>query len=183
MSKLYELDSHERPVVSQNSPACLTVKYGLTMEDLAAAKISCQWRSFHGNSYAVVKDSDCLELSQRLKAERAAAATAMAIAEIGAEAYAAKQAAEAAAAERAAAAAAAARTRASGVAEVKKAALALVAVAGSGATLPAAARGGSESKAGAKERYSLTESELQGIHADKVEIEIARVHGFLFISN
>lgn len=147
--------------------------YGVTMQDLAAANISCQWRSCHGNSYAVVKASDCKQLGQRLTAERAAAATAAAIAEIGPEAYAAKQAAEAAATQCAAAAAAAANLRAAGVAEVKKAALALVAVAGGG--LPAAARGGSESKAAAKDRYELTDRELQGIDADKVTAqELAR---------
>jgi len=46
-------------------------RYGLTMQQLQDAKIECQYRSYFGNCYAVVKISDVAALSRKLKAEEA----------------------------------------------------------------------------------------------------------------
>jgi len=46
-------------------------RFGLTVKQLEEAKIECQWRSYFGNSYAVVKISDVAALSRKLKAEEA----------------------------------------------------------------------------------------------------------------
>merc|ERR550534_3192733 len=42
------------------------------MKQLQEGKIECQWRSYFGNSYAVVKISDVAQLSRKLKAEEEA---------------------------------------------------------------------------------------------------------------
>jgi hypothetical protein len=40
------------------------------MSDLQEGNVSCQWRSCHGNSYAVVKGSDVAELARKLKQKK-----------------------------------------------------------------------------------------------------------------
>ena len=46
--------------------------YGITMTDLQAAKVECQWRSTFGNPYAVVKISDVESVARTVKAKKAA---------------------------------------------------------------------------------------------------------------
>ena len=67
--------------------ACAQV--GLTESDVANADppIECQWRSCHGNSYAVVKLSDMYALKQRLRVQAAEAKKQALIAELGEEGY------------------------------------------------------------------------------------------------
>ena len=67
--------------------ACAQV--GLTESDVANADppIECQWRSCHGNTYAVVKLSDMYALKQRLRVQAAEAKKQALIAELGEEGY------------------------------------------------------------------------------------------------
>lgn len=75
-------------------------QYDLTEEQVAKADppISCQWRSCHGNSYAVVKLSDMAALKRRLAEQANEAKKQAMIDELGEEGYKAKVEADAAAA-------------------------------------------------------------------------------------
>ena len=58
-------------------------QYGVTMADLSEANVKCQWRSCHGNSYAVVTGSDVAALAAKLRGERKKAEEAALVAELG----------------------------------------------------------------------------------------------------
>ena len=143
-------------------------RYGLTMEDLQKAQIKCQWRSCHGNSYAVVCGSDCEALARRLKAERAAEAKAKVIAEIGEEAYQAKANAEAAAIKAAQDQARETANRAAALQSLKSKARALTVVVAAmtpSSNLPTPTVSGARAP---KKLFDLSDRDIKTIKGEKV---------------
>jgi hypothetical protein len=131
------------------------------MEDLAAGNVPCQWRSCHGNSYAVVEVAECERLAQRLRLQRKVEQEAELKAKLGEAGYAEKKQQDADAARAAADAASAARI----TAQIKAAAQRLLTIVGVyGATaLPRPAGRAQEPKATAKKLFKLTDKDLAGL--------------------
>ena len=136
-------------------------QFGITMEDLAAGNIPCQWRSCHGNSYAVVETAECERLAQRLQVQRKKEQEAELKAKLGEAGYAEKKQQDADAARTAADAASAARI----TAQIKAAAQRLLTIVGAygAAALPRPAGRAQEPKATAKKLFKLTDKDLVGL--------------------
>lgn len=62
-------------------------QYGVTEDQVVAGNIPCQWRSCHGNSYAVVKLSDMASLKRKLAVQAKEDEKKALIEELGEEGY------------------------------------------------------------------------------------------------